>query len=165
LGGHAEGIEDTAAAKTLAERHETWAMQMPQDVADLWAFVVALDHDSRMALFAHCAGLTVFAVKQPWDRRPHTLTAADRLAQAVSLDMTAHWTPSVRAYLGRVTKPQIMDAVREAVSDEAAARIADMKKQPMAEAAEQLLVGTGWLPALLRTPEAEGARLYANAAE
>jgi ParB family chromosome partitioning protein len=165
LGGHAEGIEDTAAAKTLAERHETWAMQMPQDVADLWAFVVALDHDSRMALFAHCASLTVFAVKQPWDRKPRAQATADKLAQAVSLDMTAHWTPSVRAYLGRVTKPQIMDAVREAVSDEAAARIADMKKQPMAEAAEQLLVGTGWLPALLRTPEAEGARLYANAAE
>ena len=28
-----------------------------------------------------------------------------------------------------------------------------MKKQEMAEAAEQLLVGTGWLPALMRTPE------------
>ena len=26
-----------------------------------------------------------------------------------------------------------------------------MKKQPMAEAAEQLLAGTGWLPRLLRT--------------
>jgi ParB family chromosome partitioning protein len=25
----------------------------PRDVADLWAFVVEIDHDSRMALFAH----------------------------------------------------------------------------------------------------------------
>jgi hypothetical protein len=41
--------------------------------------------------------------------------------------------------------------VRHAVSDEAADRMADMKKQGMAEAAEQLLAGTGWLPALLRT--------------
>jgi ParB family chromosome partitioning protein len=31
--------------------------------------------------------------------------------------------------------------------------MADMKKQDMAEAAEQLLAGTGWLPALMRTPE------------
>ena len=31
--------------------------------------------------------------------------------------------------------------------------MANMKKQDMAEAAEQLLVGTGWLPALMRTPE------------
>jgi ParB family chromosome partitioning protein len=28
-----------------------------------------------------------------------------------------------------------------------------MKKEPMAEAAEQLLAGTGWLPSLMRTPE------------
>jgi ParB family chromosome partitioning protein len=32
--------------------------------------------------------------------------------------------------------------------------MADMKKAGMAEAAEQLLVGTGWLPALMRTPPA-----------
>ena len=44
--------------------------------------------------------------------------------------------------------------MREAVSDDAAERMADMKKQPMADAAEQLLVGTGWLPALLRMPAA-----------
>ncbi len=29
-----------------------------------------------------------------------------------------------------------------------------MKKQDMAEAAEQLLVGAGWLPVLMRTPGA-----------
>ena len=41
--------------------------------------------------------------------------------------------------------------MREAIGDEAAERIAVMKKQEMAEAAERLLVGTGWLPPLLRT--------------
>ena len=82
------------------------------------------------------------------------MATADRLAEAVSLDMTAHWVPTARTYLGRVTKPHILAAVREAVSDEAADRMADMKKQDMAEAAEQLLVGTGWLPALMRTPRA-----------
>src|SRR3546814_374206 len=30
-----------------------------------------------------------------------------------------------------------------------------MKKPDMAQAAEQLLAGTGWLPAILRTPEPE----------
>src|SRR5690606_32935857 len=64
-----------------------------------------------------------------------------------------HWTPTARTYLGRVTKAHIVAAVREAVGDEAADRIVSMKmkKQPMAEAAEQLLAGTGWLPPLLRT--------------
>ena len=167
LGGHAEGIEDTAAAQALAERHERWAVQMPQEPADLWCFVAALDHDSRMALFAHCAALTVFTVKQPWERKPLALATADTLAQAVTLDMTALWTPTVRTYLGRVTKAQIGEAVREAVSEDAAVRIADMKKQPMAEAAEQLLAGTGWLPVLLRTPAPASADVepYAHAAE
>ena len=45
-----------------------------------------------------------------------------------------------------------MKPVREAVSDEMAGRMAQMKKQDMAEAAEQLLAATGWLPALMRTP-------------
>jgi ParB family chromosome partitioning protein len=44
--------------------------------------------------------------------------------------------------------------VRDGVSIEAADRMADMKKRDTAEAAEQLLAGTGWLPALMRTARA-----------
>lgn len=185
LGGHADGIEDTAEAKALADRHAGWAADMPRDVADLWSFIAGLDHASVMALFAHCASLTVNAVKQPWERKPRAHETADRLATAVALDMTAHWTPTVRAYLGRVTKANILAAVREALGDEAAGRIADLKKQAMAETAEQLLAGTGWLPPLLRTerpawltgeqpevpaeagdaPEVENAEGFAIAAE
>lgn len=125
---------------------------MPRDVADLWGCIAGLDHASVMALLAHCASLTVNAVKLPWEsnkRRAHE--TADKLATAAALDMTAHWTPTVRAYLGRVTKAHILAAVREALGDEAAERIADKKKVEMAEAAEQLLAGTGWLPPVLRT--------------
>jgi ParB family chromosome partitioning protein len=104
-----------------------------------------------MALFAHCAAQIVNALKLPWAHKPRAQQTAERLATALALDMTAHWTPTVSTYLGRVTKAHILDAVREAVSDEAADRIASMKKQPMAEAAEQLLAGTGWLPPILRT--------------
>ncbi|MBI2715686.1 MAG: ParB/RepB/Spo0J family partition protein [Rhizobiales bacterium] len=152
LGGHADGIEDTAAAKTLADRHEAWARQMTGDLAGLWHFVVELDHDSRMALFAHCAALTVFAVRVAWDKTPRAWAIADVIAEAASLDMMAFWMPTVRSYFGRVSKARILEAVREAVSAEAAEQMADMKKQPMAEAAEQLLAGTGWLPALLQKP-------------
>lgn len=151
LGGHADGIEDTAPAKALADRHAGWQADMPRDVADLWGFIAALDQASVLALFAHCASLTVNAVKQPWERKPRAHETADRLATGLALDMTAHWTPTARSYFGRVTKAHIVAAVREAVSDEAADRIAGMKKQPMAEAAEQLVAATGWLPPLLRT--------------
>lgn len=154
LGGHADDIEDMAAAKLLADRHSGWASDMPQDVADLWDFIDALDPVSVMALFAHCASLSVNALKLPWEnhkRRAHA--TADRLATALALDMKQHWTPTVSTYLGRVTKARILTAVREGVGDAAAERIAAMKKHAMAEAAEQLLDGTGWLPPLLRTEQ------------
>jgi ParB family chromosome partitioning protein len=66
--------------------------------------------------------------------------------------MTGYWRPTVRTYLGRITKARILEAVREGVSDEAADQMANMKKQGMPEAAEQLLAATSWLPALMRTP-------------
>lgn len=152
LAAHADGIEDTAAAKMLNDRHAGWAADMPRDVADLWGFVAGLDHASLMALLAHCASLTVNAVKLPWEsskRRAHE--TADKLAKAVTLDMTAHWTATARSYFGRITKAHILAAVRDALGDEAAEQIADKKKTEMAEAAEQLLAGTGWLPPALRT--------------
>ena len=81
-----------------------------------------------------------------------TGTDADRLAEAVGLDMTGYWSATVASYLGRVTKARIGEAVREAVSDEAAERIGGMKKPDMASEAEALLAGKGWLPSLLRAP-------------
>lgn len=153
LGTHADGIEDTEAGRSWSGRHARWATQLPRDVADLWPFVVALDHDSRMAIFAHCAASTINAVKLPRDHRPRALATADRLAEAVGLDMTGYWRPTVRTYLGRITKARILEAVREGVSAETADRIADMKKPDMAEAAEQLLAMTDWLPAVMRTPQ------------
>jgi ParB family chromosome partitioning protein len=104
-----------------------------------------------MAFLADCVALTVNAVKLPWERRPRAMATADSLATAVSLDMTGYWRSTVRSYLGRVTKARILEAVCEGVSGESAERMADMKKADMAEAAEQLLAATDWLPALLRT--------------
>ena len=152
LGGHADGIEDTAAAKMLADRHAGWACDMPQNVADLWDFIAGLDPVSVIALFAHCASLTVNALKLPWEqnkRRAHA--TADKLATALALDMSQYWTPTVSSYLGRVTKAHILEAVVDGTSYGAAERIKDKKKQEMAENAEQLLAGSRWLPPLLRT--------------
>ena len=148
---HAPGIEESVAGRSIKDRHDTWARQMPTDVGEVWAFVAGLDVDSRMSLLAHCASLSINAV-QTWERRPRVRDHTDALAQAVSLDMTAYWTPTVASYLGRVTKARIGEAVGEGVSPEAAERIKPLKKGGMADEAEQLLNGTGWLPVLLRKP-------------
>jgi ParB family transcriptional regulator, chromosome partitioning protein len=86
------------------------------------------------------------------------LVQADRLARAVGLDMVeAGWRPTVDNYLGRVTKPRILEAVREAKDEQSAQLIDHLKKAEMAKEAERLLNGTGWLPEPLRTPEGEPA--------
>jgi ParB family chromosome partitioning protein len=171
LASHADGIEDAPAAKTLADRHAGWASDMPRDVADLWTFVAGLDHASLMALLAHCAAMTLNVVRLPWEQKPNARATGEKLVSAVTLDMTAHWTPTVQSYLGRVTKAHILTAVREAVGHDAAERIAGLKKPEMAQAAEQLLAGTGWLPSVLRTARpasrdaGSDAEAFAQAAE
>ena len=69
----------------------------------------------------------------------------------------AGWRPTVDNYLGRVTKPRILEAVREAKGEQSAQLIDHLKKAEMAKEAERLLDGTGWLPEPLRTSEAAGA--------
>ena len=165
LGSHADRIEDTPLAARASAAHEVWAERMPRDVADLWSFIVSLEEDKRLTLLAHCASCTVNALRLPWDRKPRSLQTADRLASALTLDVAKDWTPTVESYLGRVTKAHIAAAVTEGVSEDAAARIADMKKPEMAQAAEQLLAGTGWLPAILRTPQPEADAVRPSEAE
>jgi ParB family chromosome partitioning protein len=149
----APGLNDSAAARAIDARHEAWAQRLPRQADHLWEALRALGHDSRQALFAHCAGLTVNAVASPYDRRPCALADAGRLATAIGLDMAAAgWTPTAEAYLGRVTKARILEAVREARGDAAAVPLAAMKKPDMEVAAAELLAGSGWLPDVLRTP-------------
>jgi len=161
LGSHADGIEDTPLAARASEARDAWAERMPRDVANLWGFIVGLGDEKRLALLAHCAARTVNALRLPWDRKPRSLQTADRLASALSLDVAKDWTPTVDSYFGRVTKAHIVEAVTEGVSEDAARRIADMKKPDMAQAAEQLLAGTAWLPAVLRTPKPEAEQAAA----
>ncbi|MBN9268181.1 MAG: DNA-binding protein, partial [Hyphomicrobium sp.] len=158
LFGHTSGLADTPAAKAIDARHKAWDAQMPEDSSDLWDMLAELDTDSRQALFAHCVGLTINAVHQPYDRRPKALRHAGRLASAVTLDMAAAgWKPTVDAFLGRVTKARILDAVREAKGEKAVERMVHLKKAEMAKEAERLLDGTGWLPEPLRTAGAGSA--------
>ncbi|MDP3748465.1 MAG: chromosome partitioning protein ParB, partial [Phenylobacterium sp.] len=110
------------------------------------------------ALFAHCVGQTLNAVQEAWNRRPKALAHADRLAEALGLDMAAvGWAPTVDNFLGRVTKARILLAVQDARGEAAAQRIDHLKKGDMATEAEQVLAGSGWLPEPLRTPRAQSA--------
>jgi ParB family chromosome partitioning protein len=151
LGGHAPGIEDAPLAQHLQARHERFASQMPESPDGLWAYLRDMETGQRLALLAHCVSLTVDAVKVP-KRMDVAEAHADQLFQALDYDMASVWTPTAANYLGRVSKERILEAVREGVSKEAAENLASLKKQAMADAAEQRLKDRRWLPPVLRTP-------------
>ena len=152
FGSQAPGLNDTALAQALDERHQAWRSSLPNEPGELWQALETFDADSRDALFAHCVSLSVNAVHEAWNRRPKAFAHADRLAQAVDLDMLASWTPTAANFLGRVTKARILQAVAEGRDQRAADRIEHLKKVEMATEAETLLSGSGWLPEPLRTP-------------
>jgi ParB family chromosome partitioning protein len=151
LDSHAPGLADTPAGRRIAERQAAWAVRMPRESGEVWGFVGGLSGGELLDLLAHCASRTVNAVHTPFDRRPAVWAQADTLAAAVGLDMAQTWAPTAASYLGRVTKARILEAVSEGVSPEAAERLSGLKKPEMAQEAETLLAGTGWLPPLLRT--------------
>ena len=145
----ARGIGETQIAKDIETRQEAWAARTPSDPRDLWAFILGLSSEDCLSLLAHCVSGAVDAVDNG-ARSPDALTHAGLLAESVALDMRASWRPTVASYLGRVPKALIREAVTEAVSSEAAERIAGLKKADMASAAEALLGDSGWLPKQLR---------------
>ena len=153
FGAQAPGLGDTQLAAEFDRRHQGWIAALPKEPTALWDALSTFDTDSRQALFAHCVSLSVNAIFEPYNRRPRAMAHADRLAATLNLDMVAAgWTAKVENFLGRVTKARILGAVREAKGDRAAQLIEHLKKGEMAEKAEAMLAGSGWLPDVLRTP-------------
>jgi ParB family chromosome partitioning protein len=153
----ASDLKESLSARAVAERHEAWKTDLPKDSAALWDWLSALDEDRRAMLLAHCVSFGVNALHEKGDRHggpgissggvQRRIREADRLALAVGLDMVeAGWRPTAENYLGRVTKPRILEAVREARGEDSVRLIDHLKKGDMAKEAERLLEGTGWLP-------------------
>ena len=156
-----EELKDSPSAQAVNDRHERWGDHVPADDQALWDWLTNLDDGTRMELLALCVSYGVNALFE----RPNPysgsgvsqhgldvrMAQADRLARATGMNMVAAgWKPTVGNYLGRVTKPRILEAVREGAGERAAQLIDHMKKGDMAKEAERLLTDTGWLPEPLR---------------
>lgn len=161
----ADDLKDSPLTRSVEERQEAWQADLPTDDEALWTKIDGLDEASRLALLAHCVSFGVNALYEkanPCGAGPTShgvqqrISEANRLARAVGLDMVeAGWRPTVDNYFGRVTKPRILEAVREPKGEETAQLIDHLKKPDMAKEAERLLADSGWLPEPLRlsTPD------------
>ncbi len=151
LGSFSKSIGESSASAACLARHSAWRERLP-NVEALWDWLMAAEERDLLDLLAHCVALTLDGVSRRYERAEERFAEIDDLTRTVSLDMSIWWQPTRTHFLDHLTKAQIEEAVAEAVSPEKARLLDGLKKAEMAELAEGLLKGSGWLPNPLRMP-------------
>ena len=148
---HEEDLKESCAGKALDQARSAWERQLPQDPRDLWAWLLAREQSVVLELLAWCAAQTLNAVRlphqYPGDAR---LEAADRLAEALALDMADWWRPTAAGFFLRIKREQAIDAVVEATGAKDVIALGKLKKSELAAEAEKRLADCRWLPAIFK---------------
>ena len=145
LEGMAPDWPESPAAVALRELQQVAGEALPEDSAELFAALLAMEQGELVKLLAVCVASTVDVVTPR--ATPHQ--PGEELAQAVGLDMAAWWKPTAEGYFKHVSKAVILDAVG-AFAPESVTRLAKLKKADIASEAERLADGTGWMPAIFK---------------
>lgn len=144
------GIEGTTSFNAIAGARESWGNRIPGSPEALWTWCLEQDQQVLLDLLAFCLARSVNAVRTKNDGAGDPRFAhADRLAEALKLDMAAWFTPTAENYFGKVSKPRILDAIRE-VKGATAPAWDKAKKSELAAIAEREIAQSGWLPEVLR---------------
>lgn len=152
LEGMAPDWPESPAAVALRELQQVAGEALPQDSAELFAALLAMEQGELVRVLAVCVAATVDVVTP----RATAHQPGAELAQAVGLDMAAWWKPTADGYFQHVPKAAILEAVGEFAPSHAA-RLAKLKKANIASEAERLADGTGWMPAIFKTEGPEAA--------
>ena len=152
LEGMAPDWPESPAAVALRELQRVAGEALPQDSAELFAALLAMEQSELVRLLAVCVAATVDVVTP----RATTHQPGAELAQAVGLDMAAWWQPTADGYFQHVPKAAILKAVGEFAPSHAT-RLAKLKKADIASEAERLADGTGWMPAIFKAEGPEAA--------
>ncbi|MCE1035255.1 ParB/RepB/Spo0J family partition protein [Pseudomonas monteilii] len=152
LEGMAPDWPESPAAVALRELQQVAGEALPQDSAELFVALLAMEQGELVRLLAVCVAATVDVVTP----RATAHQPGAELAQAVGLDMAAWWQPTADGYFQHVPKAVILEAVGEFAPSHAA-RLAKLKKADIASEAERLADGTGWMPAIFNTEGPEAA--------
>ncbi|MGC2659359.1 MAG: ParB/RepB/Spo0J family partition protein [Bryobacteraceae bacterium] len=151
---HLGSIEGSKAHGALLQERSGWLQRIPRE-ADLWQWCLSQDQDTLLSLLAYCVGASVNGIQAKGDSaRNMRIKHANRLAQRLGMDMAQWFRPTKENFFGRITKPQIVEAMKEAghTPDTAAA---SLKKPQLASIATEVVRNTNWLPEPLRTSLAD----------
>jgi ParB family chromosome partitioning protein len=148
LHSHAENIDAGPASAALTASHAAWEARIGDD-ENVFASVSAWADTDVIALLAHCTALNTDVIGQSGPSEE-----AVALARAAALDMRDYWQPTADAFLKRVPKGIIIDALREANPALDLAPFEKAKKGELIAMAEPILIAAKWVPAPLRRKEA-----------
>ncbi|WP_396956437.1 ParB N-terminal domain-containing protein [Nitrosomonas sp.] len=152
LEGMAPDWPESSAAVALRQLQQVAGEALPQDSAELFAALLAMEQGELVRLLAVCVAATVDVVTPRATRQQ----PGAELAQVVGLDMAAWWQPTAEGYFRNVPKAAILQAVGE-YAPEHVTRLAKWKKADIASEAERLANGTGWMPAIFKAEGREAA--------
>ena len=145
---------DVKALQTLDALKETYGDTLPGTSGDLWDWCLNRDQSELLNLLAFAAAKTINAIQLPHYERSKQRNHADKLAQALGMDMKEWFTPTAANYFSRISKTGIEQALTEAKGADFAEGVSSMKKADAAAYAERQIAGTGWLPEQMRLAEA-----------
>ena len=144
-------VEGSKAFAQLEAAREAWGNQIPGTPGGLWSWCLEQHQSVLLDLFTFCIATTINAVQMKADKQGNgRLRHADQLAATLGLDMTAWFTTTADNYFNRISKPQILEALREAKGTAPAPAWDKLKKSELAALAERETEGRNWLPQPLR---------------
>ena len=121
---------------------------MPADEGARFAWLRALDDDSKTRLLSYCTAALLDATERKFPE--HTrLASAERIATAAALDMAQHWQPTDE-FWNRLSKRALLAALTETLGAAAASTWAGSKRSEIAAVCATRVAGSGWLPPSLR---------------
>jgi ParB family transcriptional regulator, chromosome partitioning protein len=145
-------IEGTPAHKAMEAAEAKWKKQLPGKEEALWDWCFKQKDPVLLDLLAFCVSRSVDAIQRKHEKGDGPrFTEADKLAAAIGLDMTDFFKATAENFFGRVSKPLIMEALKEA-KVEITPQMEKMKKGELAAIAENEVGKMKWLPTLLRGP-------------
>jgi ParB family chromosome partitioning protein len=141
-----EDVSGCRALEKFAETRSEWENRFPESPDDLFGWLLQQDQSVILELLAFCTAFSLNTVQSNEAENK----AASEVAKAVNLDMADWWEPTRESYFAQVSKQHTINIVAAEISPEVAKPLADLKKIPLAEAAEQKLHGMRWLPPILK---------------
>jgi ParB family chromosome partitioning protein len=145
LESESDDVKSCLALAKFNDKQAEWEDMLPEP-EKLFDWLLSQDQSVILKLLAHCTAYSLNTVQG----NENTNVPAAQIGKAVGLDMANWWQPTRETYFAQVSKHHIINVVSAAISPEIAKPMADMKKIPLTEAAEENMRDSRWLPPILQ---------------